>query len=348
MKLLTFAHRAEAQAFLKYKNWTSVETTPFNLYQHNSHLLLITGEGIENAMVSTSWACSKYAVQEILNFGICGSLSEENAIGSIHHIRTCYREASNSKMSFKSFSSNESGNIDIISTSSRIFNDTQADFLDNFATLIDRELWGIGFSAFKLNLPFKSYKMVSDIVGENEGFCEIIKEKANEWSEGLLDIYINMTDHDEKSETRESHLFDNPLFNDFYFTVSQKRKFYSYLKIIHARGYSIDSFFNDHKLLNQENDPQKLKRSKDATKEILNKIEKILFPHNAAIDGEIKKLQDDLLEEQIRITFHPEKETDEFHLNMRLENEVDFENKIKKLGQINLNKIFTLFRGNDV
>jgi hypothetical protein len=85
MKLLHFAHRPEAKAFLENSDFTLIKEAKIDLYYSN-HLdlaLVISGEGHLKALeaclqsilfLEFNW---KKPVQEILNLGICGALNQQ-------------------------------------------------------------------------------------------------------------------------------------------------------------------------------------------------------------------------------------------------------------------------------
>jgi nucleoside phosphorylase len=67
-----------------------------------------------------------------------------------------------------------------------------ADLLKNKAQICDRELWGIGFTCDRYQIPFKSYKLISDYAGVDTDLKEI-KTRAREFSKHLFDFYKNLS-----------------------------------------------------------------------------------------------------------------------------------------------------------
>ncbi len=294
MDLLVFAHRAEAQAFLKNEKWKSVATKPFSLYQseNEASYLLISGEGIENAMTATTWASTVIGdnLQRIINLGVCASLNEDYPIESTYLVRTSYKQNTEKEMSFRSFTTNHysSDALDINTVERRVLSKEEADHLDNFAPLVDREFWGVAFAANKLEVDLIGIKTVSDIAGKNENICEIVKEDAQLWSELLYDK-LQQTDNVKESVINDDILIDER-FNSFHFTFSQKQQLKNLSKVIEARGEELIEFLEHNKLFEFNEDH----RPKDRATHLIRRINECLFPYDEKINSKIETIKKEL------------------------------------------------------
>ncbi len=177
MKLLVFAHRGEAQAFLRKLDLKSFEQD--FLYGNQDTLVLISGEGIQNTTETLAFTLAKYPVKEIVNLGIAGALRGQEK-NSIHSIRTVYHH--HEEPSFQSFTSSDvSASTDCLSYYKRVTQSLDKKQLSQFAGLVDRELWAIASVSKRFKVPWRSYKIVSDIT-EEQTDCQDIFEKAYEFS----------------------------------------------------------------------------------------------------------------------------------------------------------------------
>lgn len=340
MDLLVFAHRAEAQAFLKNEKWKSITTTPFDLYQKDQSFLLICGEGIENAMSGTTWAATlNPALNRIVNLGVCASVNEGFPVESTHLIRTSYKQNSEKEMVFKSFSTNSDTVIDINTVERRILSHDDANYLDNFAPLVDREFWGVAYSANKLQKELIGIKTVSDIVGKNENICEIVKEEAATWSELLYSKYQSL--QESIHITQDDTFLSDERFKNFHFTFSQKQQLLNLSKVIEARGNKTNTFIEENGLFafNENHRP------KDRASSLIKNINDCLYPQEKIINDEIEAIKKNLSKFDIKVSFHPDKETDEFNLNMKVTNYLNLQQKFDAVNAINFKNLFHLFQG---
>jgi len=108
MIVKVFAHRGEAQTFLKKEDY-KVLPAPFEGVFKNSKgdILLLTGEGADIAGQKLATILGMFFNQvvpiEIHNYGVAGALTESLEVGSKKEIRTFYRQQ-DGEMLFRSFS----------------------------------------------------------------------------------------------------------------------------------------------------------------------------------------------------------------------------------------------------
>ncbi len=227
MRLLTFAHRGEAQVFLKRENYKSISFFFDGLYENGGDLLLITGEGLQKTTEKTAAVCASYnkKISHVINFGIAGSLSPELTLGEIYSVRTVYKENEFHSFTTRGMTSRTAPHFDCISALERVVNDEKAAKLGCFAQIVDRELWAIGSLASLFKIPFRSHKLIADqflFQTGSQTSCFDLRERAADFSEKIYDyFYQNL-----KSEKIESSLSEKKVQipEGFYATVSQSQK----------------------------------------------------------------------------------------------------------------------------
>ena len=222
MKLLLFAHRAEAWFFLKKKKFSSFPFSFDGLYGNENELLLVTGEGRQNCTERLSSICSAYRnkIDSVTNLGIAGALEDSIELGRIYQIRTCYAQEE-----FKSFTcaiSDRKDLLDCISAKDRVLDREKASHLSCFASLADRECWAAGSVCSLLKIPFYCFKLASDRANSHN--CLNIAKQGRKFSEQLYFFY-------------EKFNYPLPSFpssfclgDDFYFTLSQKNHYRKLIK----------------------------------------------------------------------------------------------------------------------
>ena len=194
MLLLTIAHRGEAQEFIKRTFTQPVDYYFKGVYRDGNDLLLLTEEGIESSILRVSSVLTYFGnkIDRVLNMGIAGALVpalQINQIYGIHQVLRDRREGIN----YRSLSCKEThSKTDCITVDRGVFEIEYVQFLRQKAQICDRELWGIGLTCDQYQIPFKSYKLISDYAGVDTDMKEI-KSKASEYSKHLFDFYKNLS-----------------------------------------------------------------------------------------------------------------------------------------------------------
>ena len=194
MFLLTIAHRGEAQEFIRRTFTQPVDFHFPGVYRDGEDLLLLTGEGIESAILRVSSVLTYFGnkIDRVLNMGIAGALISSLQINQIYGIRHVYREHQEEN-NHPSFSCKEThSRTDCITAQRGVLDTEYANFLKQSAQICDRELWGIGLTSDQYQIPFKSYKLISDYAGMDTDIG-MIKSKASEYSKHLFDFYKNLS-----------------------------------------------------------------------------------------------------------------------------------------------------------
>lgn len=353
MDLLVFAHRAEASAFLS-KDYKPFLDLPFEgIYTDKKSFILITGEGCGKARekLSSLLALTHKKIDSIINLGIAGLIGDKSnhPLNSIVGVRSCYREY-NGTMEFKSFSADNKffhkPVIDCISTSKRILSSEEKNNLSPFADLVDRELWGIGSAARLYKIPFSSYKLISDIVSDENSkdeFCQTIKGMAKLYSQKLYEFYFSHNSVDFHNWEKNKTIEESPLFKNesLYWTTSQKSRYNQLLKKILLKGLSqeelIDNFLNPLKEMTCS--------AKEKTNLFLNEIEGLLNPFKKKMEKELNIIKADLEKTNCRLQFHKHLENGRMILTAELETPTHFKNLAKSLESFPVEKVQQILSG---
>ncbi|MCB0279890.1 MAG: hypothetical protein KDD94_10325 [Calditrichaeota bacterium] len=317
MHLLVFAHRGEAQVFLSELKAKAVQG--FNdLYQSEEDLILICGEGSQQAAIASATIISVYQqeLDLVINYGIAGALSKQLK-KSIYEVRTVYAEQRSSLVEFKSYTSASDGKIDCISSVDRVITDQQSSYLHSFADLVDRELWGIASACHYLDKPFKAFKLVSDFAG-SETSCFDIKHQAIDFSQQLFEYH--QSNGRKIPEHKEP---DMNLPDGFYTTVSQQRTIKSLLtKLALKRKSDSQEILADieiSKLLSEDISPKK------RSARLINYLTEQLNPFNRIINSNLNQSLEPLLKAGVNVSFDENLENPEIRFQGSIVNQRQLE-----------------------
>lgn len=329
MKLLTFAHRGEAQAFLSAENYRPVEFIFDGLLKSDSHYLLITGEGVQSTSEKAIATLTRFGeeIDEVMNLGVAGSLNEKIKKYDLVWVRTSFAHHAE-KLEFKSFTSDSSkAGHDCMTAFARVLNPDEKKKLSLFADLVDRELWAVASAAHLFKKPFRALKIVSDEMKKEEldDICKFVKAEAPLYSQKLLEEYRKT--EDQKSSVAKTTVTEG-LFSsdrDFYFTVSQERKLLSTLEGLRLRGTAEDTLYQDEYV-------QTLKAEellpKERTRLLLQYLTEKLNPVSKKIRESIEDSLAPLKEARIQVTYDNDFEEDWLNLSVRIQSTRDLE-KVK-------------------
>lgn len=326
MKLLTFAHRGEAQAFLSSTQYRQVDFFFDGLLKSEDSYLLITGEGPQAATEKTICVLSQFSseIDEVINLGVAGSLNSKIKKHDLIWIRTAYAKHAE-KLEFKSFSSPSSkANHDCITSFTRVLDSNEKKELSLFADLVDRELWAVASAAHLFKKAFRSLKIISDDMDSSENdICKLVKEEASVFSEKLF-LEFN------QSDSKTPHLSPTPR-NDFltdksfYFTVSQQRILSSTVKSLSLKGVSPDSLYQDHYILSLKEEEM---LPKERSKLLLQYLSEKLNPISLTIRKNIEEALAPLKEAHIQVNYDNDFEEEWLNLSTRIQSTRDLE-KVK-------------------
>jgi len=341
--LLTFAHRGEAKSFLKRAGYESLPGPVDGLYKGRDHLLLITGEGIQNATTKVAAVFGAYAnqIDALVNLGLAGALLDDCQVGNIYPVRTCYLDR-NGTMVFKSFDTSHTLDpeaLDCVSVHHRILDAEEGQRLGCFASLVDREAWAIGSVCMLFNAPFSSYKLISDRVGEhNINLTESARDRSQEYSDKLYSFYQNLN----ISIKDPSRIIQRPSEDDFYFTSSQRRRYDSLMKSLLIKCSSQEEIFS---LINlQEICHTELSR-KQRTSQLLERLTDLLNPLNARVKEKLQHLSQPFRESGWRIGFDPHLQKESITIGANIHNKEELEKLIQALRALPYEELLAVLDG---
>lgn len=316
MKLLVFAHRGEAQSFLKNLKFSSHPSVQ-DLYINEDYALLVCQEGIYQSLFTLTQALGLLSnINHIINFGIAGSLSKNFEVGQFLEIRTVYAEGE--FKSFKLHSLNLLHKDDCLSANSRVTNLDHAKKLLPIAPIVDRELWALAYVSKQKNIPLSAVKLISDQVLEAID-CLNIKEQALDFSDKLFEIFQESICQDKN----ELKFTDFEILSDkkFYFTLSQKREISKILQNLISKYNTTEEALlksiKIHEIKNEEILP------KQRTKMLSARLDQYLYPIKYQIKNRLTILSKPFQDQGFSLKFDETLEDQSFYVNAQIKNESD-------------------------
>ncbi|MBC7429358.1 MAG: hypothetical protein H7336_12140 [Bacteriovorax sp.] len=342
MKLLTFAHRGEAQAFLSAYSFKPVDFFFDGLLKSDEYYLLITGEGPHAASEKTISVLATYneSITHVYNLGVAGSLNQKLKLHDLVWIRTSYAHHAE-KLEFKSYTSSNTNAVnDCITAHNRVLDHDEKNKLSHFANIVDRELWAVASAANLFKKPFFSLKIISDEMKNAEiDICKFVKEEASLFSEKLL----NEFQKEEIQILKKPAIKSDTVFlddSDFYFTTTQLRKLQSMLEGLRLKNVTQNQLKNNPEVLAIK---QLDKLPKERTKLLLQFLGEQLNPITVKIRASIEVALSPLQDAKINPTYDFDFEEDWLNLSMRINSSRDLEqvkNALKIFSYENFKKTF--------
>jgi hypothetical protein len=334
MELIVFAHRGEAQVFLK-----ELELNPHplltGLYQGESLLLLIAGEGIYDVMSKLPFVFASFDITRVVNLGIAGALSDKCQLDEIYEVRTCYgfQETSPRFHSFTTF--NQSAKIDCITTDQRVLTDEQAHKLSHFAAMVDRELWGLAYCCQSYKRPLYAYKLISDRAG-NQTQCLDVKERAQHYSQKLFHFYQSFNNQLENTIKDEFH---PPVAMSF----SHSKLYQKLMENLCGRENKTEAeilqSINFQEILTAD------KRSKDKAQEIIHRLTLLKNPLKAKITESLEKQFLPFTRIGAKIHVDPKLEHKTLKLTFEINHQQNLERLKKACEEFDFRKIEKIWQG---
>lgn len=347
MKLLVFAHRGEAQAFIQKLSFNPVEF-PFNgLFKNQTDYLLICGEGLHNAGEKTTAVLSALypGVSAVINIGVAGSLTPKLDKGAHAWIRTAYAQKAD-RIEFKSYTSTGYDAVDCISAAERVTTFAMKKSLSAFADLVDRELWAIASAAHLFKKEFLALKLVSDNLLDPVQ-CEVIKADAPKLSAQLLKLYLDKdivgktTSENKKSTTLLNWVIEHP---DFYFTATQGRQLSQFLDGLHKKN-GLSEKEELEKIMDTIRNQNPERPAKELTRILLLDLSERLNPLKKRIKEKIESGLKPLIEAGIQVSYDPELEKPFIQISHKIQNLRDLKRLQLALDSFNYQKIKDIFEG---
>lgn len=329
MKLITLAHYGEAQSII---DRFSLSKKSSELYQNDELTLLLTGEGPFEACASVSSLLGQKNFSEVINLGIAGALDQKLLVGEIFEIRSIYL-AVEGKLQYKTFKG--AGQKDLITSFERILGEDKAHPLRGFGDIVDREAWGVAFSCKEHGVPFRSFKLISDVAG-TIGACEAVKESAQELSLKLLAKLEEVLG--EVNETREESFH---LGNEFYFTFSLKHRLHHLVGMITLRDEitALDVFKKiDLGALKELNITPKAR-----AKLLMEKLELELDPFKGKLQEALSEWKGNY--QGLDIHTDPQWESQSVKFSFTVQNKNELEAKLELLAKVDLEPFYQILQG---
>lgn len=327
------AHRGEAQEFLSNLELRA-DPNMSGLYFNTQIALLITGEGIYEVMTKLPFVIAKFPIKLILNFGIAGSLDKALNLNQVYNVRTAYG-FNELTPKFHSFQSSDSlSTVDCITTDQRVLNDEVASKLSPFAHIVDRELWAIGKCAKQFKTPFESYKLISDYAG-NQTQCFDLKNKAQEFSQSLLEAYLAI----KKSEPKNSISYAAPITMSF----SHQKKYQNLMKNL-SKKYNL----NERQILEKVKIDQFLEldiKPKLKAQKVISALEIFLNPIEDKIHNALNQSFSELKRVGAQVKIDSKLESKKLKLSMEINSQKNIENLIAALEKFEFEKIERIWNG---
>ncbi len=333
--LLTFAHRNEAMFFLTNESCQNIDN-PFNLafFKNEKYFLLITGEGDYPTFFSLSFVLATFhsQINKIYNLGAAGSLDLQVKINEIHSIRTVYQQRWQKKLEFKSFSSSDpEAKIDCVSAAKRINSNEDKEVIEQFAAIVDRELWSIAYLAKLYKIPWIAFKYISDLAN-NENICEDVTSLANQISSSLYNYFLNCqkdfnTTTEEKIETPPGH-----------FTESMWREYLKLSKSIKIKcnDFNLETLFKKH---------AEIKDKKQMAQAILVDMRELLNPFNSQFNKELISLCSEFISSGCQLKIPKDIEREQTTLSIPLNLLTNKKTLLRNIEQFDVEKMNKIFDG---
>ncbi len=354
MELLIFAHRPEAGYFIESDHWLPSPDLPFPLLKHKASdtALLITGEGIEKSILATSsvLSCEKN-ITSAINLGVAGHLqdsSEKLQREEIYPIRTVYAETSNARLQSKSFTLQVSGDSqipsqDCLSVCQRVLDDKKAQSLSHFSPIVDRELWGIAMVCNKFQVPLRSYKLISDIAGQQTQ-CLDIRNQAQRYSRLLYEKYQTLLDN----STKKGPLLQrgmkpiNELPNTFHSTRSQQDTLSKLITTLNIKEEGNSNFF----ALQVQSLARKKLTPKQRTSELIKNLQDHLNPFTRGLKKKLEShIENFERDKNIHLHFTKNFESEEFNISLHIENSRQFHETLNEMKSLDVQGIQDILLG---
>ena len=331
MHLITMAHLGEAQGVIELFN---LKRKSPSLFEGELLNVLITGEGPFEAATATAAALGSGKYTSVINLGIAGSFSQDHNLGEIYPVRSIYLVI-DQRPQFKSFKSFEQG-LDCLTSFERLLNADKALPLSGIAELVDREAWGVALAAKNSAIPFSSYKLISDYAG-TIGACELVKEKAEIWSQKLA-LHL-------ESILSAEPVTQSPLeLPGFHLTFSTHHQFESMLKKISLRdGLTIEQVMSSLPLETLRTD---IALPKERTRKLLEHMEGRLDPMKEKLKTALNAFKAPF--EKLGITLQHDStwEAPELKVSFEIASQNELKEKLKILENLNLKPFEDLRSGN--
>lgn len=327
MNLLIFAHRGEAQEFIKN---LALKSAGKDLYLNEDFVLLITGEGIYEAFTKLGPVLGEYPIKKAFNLGIAGALEDTISLDDFHEIKTVYCHTG--RPLFQSFTlDHQKDALDLITSDERVLSNTHAMKLSNFAPLVDRELWAIAKLCNEKSIPLRSFKLISDMAGGATD-CFDLKQKAMEFSTKLLEFWLTLE--------QPKHSEDSELLPPMPMSFTQKARYKALTKSIKLSDLDFKAL--EENILNDLGPSLTAKQKANA---LLDSLELVTNPVKLATKTKFDKLSTPASEIGAKLIFDKSFEKKKFTLQMEINDQKNIENLSKLADKLKFSDFEKVWNG---
>lgn len=328
MKLLCFAHRGECVVFLRRLSLRPLPLSFATAWHGAGLYVLLTGEGIEQAGRTLAAFCARYELElsVIINLGIAGGLDARLQRGTTYLVRTIYGTKHTAQVEYRSYPSSDPRALyDCISARARVLDAETSTALANFASLVDRELWGLAGVAAQFKLPLHAAKLVSEIVFDAE-LCPRARTAREQHSAMLYEFWCkNFTGISSPPRPEPAaECLATLRTRGFYFTQALQDKVISLLRGLAVKhGWQEDAWAE--KLAAQieiENILQATDRPKQRTKLLLNSLQELHDPFRAQFNRHLASVTAPL-RKVAKVTHHEDFASDDLTISCTIKNNRD-------------------------
>lgn len=335
MKLLVFAHRGEAQEFIKRLKLKPLAPLK-NTYIRDELALTICSEGIYDVLVNLSSVLAKIDITEVINFGIAGTLDNTLEIEKVYPIQTSYAYSETSPRYHSYTTTEKTSTLDCITTDQRVLSDDFAQRLKPFAKIVDRELWAIGKVCASNKIPFRSYKLISDIAGAQTS-CFDLKDRAKYFSALMFDYYekLDLEIFDHQVQFLDINEVENlPIHMSF---TQQKRIETLYKKLQTEKSLT--------ELYAESSIDEKKGKDKQKANDYIEFLEQKINPINITIKEKINEAFRPLTDIGAKLHLDPKLENSDFSIQMTINSERNIDKLKSALDHFEYQKIQNIFEG---
>lgn len=324
MILYHFAHKKEASAFLTFSKPLKLKTSFGELYQNDLGFILISGEGIVKTLKAMTIVLSMgLEITRIINIGVAGAINTTLKIGAIFSVRTVYAQIADHQ-EYLSFSSD--GELDCMTTTNRIINKDQLEKINYLAPIVDRELWAVANVAKTFNLPFESFKLISDYAGTIDN-CDDIIAKAEIYSTKLVNHTINLNAKNPKP------IFKVNLPQGFHFTQSLKNQYQRLVSKVNIDEIDIETIISEYP------------NPKDRSLVLITKMRSLANPIEQQATHKLDILVKPLRDIGAEVYFDPKLEKENFKISMDINSDKNISNLLKALNEISYKDFNEILNG---
>jgi hypothetical protein len=275
----------------------------------------------------------QYKFTQIINLGIAGTLKNNLKVGDFISVRTLYL-VQDLKPSFKTFQADPEG-VDCITSFERILNLEKAQPLKGIGDLVDREAWGVAMAAKTAGLPFRSYKVISDLAGTMEA-CELVRLRASEFSEKLAEGMSHIL-HLTKKVPEKLNL------PGFHFTHSTEHRF---LDLVHKLAIKNEKTMEEilgemkhHELKTLDLLP------KERTKRLLEMMNHLIDPTKKKIQEKIQFVVNEFSKNGFKLHIDSQLENPKVSITFEVQEDKELHEKAEHLKNLSLAEFTKIMNG---